>query len=478
MFWTNFYFRLNKYFKNSSKPKLTLLQKYNLHRSLGSDKKFCYAPYSNLYFSFNGATGVCGANRIKIGNYLNTSIKDIWHGKEIKKIREKINHNDLSLGCHICEFYYKNQNFTSVKATTYDNLSSRRKLQYPVRMEFELDNTCNFECIMCTGEFSSAIKKNREGIENDYKVSFPKNFIDELKEFIPHLKETLFMGGEPFLITVYYEIWEQIVELNPKVTITINTNGSILNDRIKKILEEGNFQIIFSLDSIRKETLEKIRINAVHDKILSNLIYFRDYCKRKNNFFGINITVMRENWAELTELLQYANSIDCCVYFCVAIIPYTRSLIYLDTSELIEINENYNRQLMLLPSKSIVEQKNKKAFSDLINHIEGMIDTSKKRFEELQRISQKKEYRKLLEKTIVDNLTLSYFKIYKHENGVFIERKIEKITEQFKIILDKLSLNDEELVSLYSIDIRFLSFILEIENIDKTFLQINRIIGI
>ena len=58
--------------------------------------------------------------------------------------------------------------------------------------------------------------------ENPYDAAFVK----QLEEFIPHLEEVKFYGGEPFLIEIYYEIWEKIMELNPKVRISVQTTIS------------------------------------------------------------------------------------------------------------------------------------------------------------------------------------------------------------------------------------------------------------
>jgi MoaA/NifB/PqqE/SkfB family radical SAM enzyme len=47
--------------------------------------------------------------------------------------------------------------------------------RYPSMLELELNNTCNLECVMCIGELSSSIRKNREklpAIRSPYDEAF------------------------------------------------------------------------------------------------------------------------------------------------------------------------------------------------------------------------------------------------------------------------------------------------------------------
>ena len=64
---------------------------------------------------------------------------------------------------------------------------------------------------MCGGKWSSAIRKNREGLP-PLKNHYDKDFVKQIREFLPFLREARFIGGEPFLINLYYDIWEAITE--------------------------------------------------------------------------------------------------------------------------------------------------------------------------------------------------------------------------------------------------------------------------
>src|SRR5205814_4784152 len=97
----------------------------------------------------------------------------------------------------------------------------------PRIMEFCLENTCNLACVMCNSLLSSSIRKNEH--LPPLKKQYDEHFADQLIPYIPYLKEAIFSGGEPFLIPLYYKIWEQMLDINPDITICVVTNGSTLN---------------------------------------------------------------------------------------------------------------------------------------------------------------------------------------------------------------------------------------------------------
>ena len=55
---------------------------------------------------------------------------------------------------------------------------------------------------------------------------------------MPHLEEMKFLGGEPFMIGIYYDIWGEVARVNPGVKIRITTNATTLNPRTKTLLEK------------------------------------------------------------------------------------------------------------------------------------------------------------------------------------------------------------------------------------------------
>jgi MoaA/NifB/PqqE/SkfB family radical SAM enzyme len=367
-----------KNFKNKSQSEIhrtpiyhpmsdELIAEYNLHRPHGARPVLCYAPFKNIYFGHHGKAIACCYNRTHfLGSYPQQSIKEIWQSNKANELRNYIKNNDLSLGCYGCKNHLEGRNFDALKTKMYDYLSLNEN--FPTVLELELNNTCNLECIMCSGDFSSEIRKNRE---NKPKIEslYDSNFVKQLEEFIPYLENIKFYGGEPFLIDIYYEIWEKVISLNPYCNLTIQTNATILNTKVKDLLSKARFHINISIDSLQKENYEKIRINAKFEKVMENILYFHEYCKKKNTFFGISVCAIRQNWQEMPAFVNYCNHLDTPLYIHTVWFPPMSSLWNSDSSKLNEIHDYLSN--FEFPSETEIQKKNNAHFHDFVSMIDS-----------------------------------------------------------------------------------------------------------
>lgn len=309
----------------------TDLKAYNGERPRKTHGTFCSAPSVNLYFSWEGKVIACCYNqKYELGRYPEQSISEIWNGEPAKELRESLQNYDLSKGCESCHIDIQHGRFQSVNALRFDEYET---MGFPKMMEFQLTNTCNLQCVMCSGFLSSSIRKNRENLP-EIPMKFDANFVNQLTEFLPNLEYTMFSGGEPFLIPIYYDIWEKLAELNPNCLISVITNGTIFNNRVKTLLEKNNFNITISLDSPIKENYESIRIGASFDRVVSNAQYFSEYCKRKGTDFNLNFCPMISNWKEIPQMIELCNSLQSSVYFSIVYDPWKLSLSRLSKNEL------------------------------------------------------------------------------------------------------------------------------------------------
>lgn len=355
----NIFVRENKLSKDT-------IEEYNSIRTIDDIKPICKAPFTSLFFGNYGKVISCCFNRRHIlGNYPQQSIDNIWEGKNIKELRKHINNNNLSMGCNICWDYLSNKNYGAVGAKNYDTLDINPN--YPMMMEFELSNTCNFECIMCNGNFSSSIRKNRENDKNPYINPYDKEFVKQLEKYIPHLHKTSFYGGEPFVIDIYYDIWEKIIKLNPECIIFVQTNASVLNTKIEKLMSKGNFHFNVSLDSLQKDIFQGIRIGSDYDKVIHNINYFIEYCKNKNSFIGISACVLQQNWKELPDLVKYSNNKDIPIYFNTVRFPPNTSLWNLKPDELKKISDYLSNVSFV--AKNNVQLLNVEHYNNVLNQI-------------------------------------------------------------------------------------------------------------
>lgn len=370
-----------------------ILASYANSRSGTYKSIVCHAPFVNLNFEQNGNVRACCYNFTHIlGKWPDKTIKEIWHGNKADELRKYVRENELGGGCVECGNMITSGNHHGVRAKYYDEFappgifSSAKYLRnqltgsigYPKVMEFELSNNCNLECVMCNGYFSSSIRKNREklpAIHSPYNDSF----VDELEEFIPHLTDAKFLGGEPFMIDIYLKIWERIRKINPGIRIHITTNGTFLTDRVKNLLEGLRAGIILSIDSVSKETYNKIRINGNYDKVMANLEYFREYTSRKNTFISMAACPIVYNWKELPEMLQFCIDKNIALYFNAVFTPVELSL----REQPVDEQEKIISFLKANPAPEIKGNKRSPvnlsitAYNDFIKQLEGWISERK-----------------------------------------------------------------------------------------------------
>jgi sulfatase maturation enzyme AslB (radical SAM superfamily) len=251
-----------------------------------------------------------------LGTYPEQSIEEAWRGQRVQEFRRYIQQTDLSHGCQVCEAHLNSRAFETVPARHYDKLASTggHHPAYPRRLDFELSNSCNLECIMCSGHYSSSIRKNREKLPPLHSP-YDEKFLQQLEPFLPHIQEATFVGGEPFLVTLYLGIWERLVELNPTADLHIQTNGTILNNRVKQLLERLRFHLGISIDSLDPQLYPTIRVNGRFEEMMQNFLYFRGYARKKQTSLTISFCIMAQNIHELPDWITFANQHEVPIHF-------------------------------------------------------------------------------------------------------------------------------------------------------------------
>lgn len=276
-----------------------------------------------MYFNVRGEVGPCWLNLTEMGKYPENTIREIWFGPEFSKLREALKKEDLAYRCGTCIHNMKQGNHVSVLAKLYDYPYKIK--EYPTVMEFELSNKCNLECVMCKGELSSTIRKNREHLP-PMTSPYDSQFVEQLEEFIPHLEEAKFLGGEPFLIDLYYDIWERIANIKPEIKITITTNATVFNNRVSALLNKLNCNIIVSIDSFEKDTYLRIRKRANFETVMDNFHSLLDYTRTKNTYMQVSMNPLRLNWQQLASSVEFANERNIALWFNTVVYPHEQAI--------------------------------------------------------------------------------------------------------------------------------------------------------
>jgi MoaA/NifB/PqqE/SkfB family radical SAM enzyme len=186
--------------------------------------------------------------------------------------------------------------FKNILLNEYEIAQNKIYLKsYPRIMNLVLTNRCNLRCTMCSEiEHNGEYNLSNEGVEN-------------LVEIMPYLEKLVLRGGEVFLHEKILYILEQAKKY--KVDIEIVTNGLLLTGKIVNLLLDVLTEITFSIDSVNKETYEKIRVGASFEKLLENIDMFNNLNKERNCkvFTRLTMVVMRSNYKEIENIIKFAS---------------------------------------------------------------------------------------------------------------------------------------------------------------------------
>ena len=147
---------------------------------------------------------------------------------------------------------------------------------YPPCIQIEPTSICNFRCIMCY-QIDKSFSNKSNGFMSSMNINMFKKIIDQLEGNIEAI--TFASRGEPTLNQALPQMMDY--SNNKFLALKLNTNASMLNEKLIHDILSTNFQsIIFSIDSAEKAIYEKIRINGKFEKIISNLELFNKIRKK------------------------------------------------------------------------------------------------------------------------------------------------------------------------------------------------------
>lgn len=327
------------------------LARYNESRSI-ADKavpSLCYAPHTNLFFSQNGQVRACCWNwEHPLGNALKDSIDDIWHGAQVRILRQALEGMEFGPGCEFCDRQTANGWIANTVMRHFDRFKVPTAIpEWPQRMEFSISNSCNLECVMCNGTFSSAIRAHREHLPPLHTL-YPPAFIESLRKYLPHLDRAKFLGGEPFLVNEHYRIWDMMIEDGLNTLCHVTTNGTLYNDRIEKVMNAVPMSLAVSLDGVTKKTIESIRVNANYEEQMRILKIFRQYTRERKTDLSLTFCFMRLNWFEFGDFCLFGEELGCQVGVNTVNKPPEYSLWTLPVEELRKICDSMEQQSVRL----------------------------------------------------------------------------------------------------------------------------------
>lgn len=137
-------------------------------------------------------------------------------------------------------------------------------------LKIHVSNSCNLRCSYCYAN------KGNYGNESELmSVNTAENVINFINEHVKNypLKYITFFGGEPLLAV---DIIEMVCEafLDKGILFLMQTNGTVLNEKILNVINKYNIMITVSLDGPREiNDFNRVDIlgNGTYDKIIDNM---------------------------------------------------------------------------------------------------------------------------------------------------------------------------------------------------------------
>lgn len=299
----------------------------------------CYAPLVTMYLDQFGQARACCQNTAHLlGQANRATLREIWDGAPAEELRAALGRGDLGLGCEFCAWQRDEVEPESWFLRTYDQHPvGWGRPRWPRQLEFAVSNTCNLQCVMCNGDWSSSIRAQREH-RPALASAYPESFFEELVEFIPHLSDARFTGGEPFLGAEPQRIMDLLAEHgSDDLVLGVVTNGTVFNDRVARTLDRVKPWITVSFDGGTEEVYERVRVGASFTQVLANIDRFAAIVS--DHGVGMNLThcLMVDNWTTFPELLVLAEDRDLPVAINTVRFPERHSLYHLPPAELDEV---------------------------------------------------------------------------------------------------------------------------------------------
>lgn len=300
----------------------------------------CRAPHVALRFSPDGQVHACCVNRHSLGQVGRQPIREIWAGRVLAQLRQALDADDYAIGCRDCEPDHRQGRRTQTHAEQFDRFTQpERQLDWPLRVEFALSNTCNLQCVQCNGDLSSAIRSQREG-RPALRSPYDDAFFDELPELLPHVEVAVFIGGEPFLARECRRVWDLLIELGLGPEVHVTTNGTVWDDRVEHYLHALRMNVAVSIDGASAEVNDAIRTGTSFDELIENRDRFLAATRSYGGSFTLNHCLLRANWHELGDFLLQADRLDVAAHVIPVRYPSFLSLFSLPSGALRAIVED------------------------------------------------------------------------------------------------------------------------------------------
>ena len=257
-------------------------------------------------------------------------------GTDIKQVRQSILNQQRAPECSTC-WKLEDQGLTSERQlhnSAFDFYSDRdlEKIEQNVVngvyssqiIKLSTSNLCNGTCVTCGSSASSAWAS----LENK-KINYNKISQDEIEKINwKDIKQLSFVGGEPLLEKLNFEVLQRLIETNnTNCFISIVTNGSceLTPGQLELLSQFKNTNLCISIDGIGP-VFEYMRFPLKWNVLLKNIEQFKPIVKHLSVSYtlsNVNILYYQEtiDWFNSQGLQFYHNLVTSAAHYNINSMP-------------------------------------------------------------------------------------------------------------------------------------------------------------
>lgn len=275
----------------------------------------CAYLWQQIHIDFNGTVRPCCYVKSVdyFGNLHNNTLSEIWNGVPWQQLRQAWNDGNLAgTECDGCTMMILNTVPDVLSFPTYEGTQdspevvnqklSTEELERgeislqskPISLQYFPSSLCNIDCEFC---YQYNMKKRTLG---------PLGY-DMVRELTPTLMQIQWIGGEPTVQKEFRKWLDEFDEIsNKNISVTMVTNGTILDEKIIKLFESGRGNANVSLDAVTENLYEDIRHGASYKKTFNNLRKYIEIRDNNSQFvLHVSCLLQKKNLTHLPEFIQF-----------------------------------------------------------------------------------------------------------------------------------------------------------------------------
>lgn len=269
---------------------------------------FCEYPFKRCRITCEGEVSMCCFHRSgSIGNLVENTFDEIWHGKLAEEIRRDTAIGELHPLCRMPGCPYMTNDLTPRKF---------EHNEYPTTLEIDLPNThCNVGGYKPSEQRPACIMCERSDPNFVPEVDLMDLVLPKIKHVISNIWHLHIQGiAEPFWHDQIYKILDHLDfnQHKDRIQITTCTNGILFrSENRKKWFEKVPKSVmVFSIDASTPDTFFNIRgkMKNVFELVIAHLHEYNRERKRGEQWLKIHNNINTMNVQEVVGMVQIGKS--------------------------------------------------------------------------------------------------------------------------------------------------------------------------